>query len=310
VNHGPWKALQTEDGSWTLVESGLGQACHAREGAWTEARERYAGPTRLRERALAADSPPCLRLLDVGTGLGWNIAAALEALRGTGCALEVVTLERDRRVIEACLELRAQGPLGAPQADAFQRPVAAALAESLADLQTAEVRGVALPGGGRLHLWLGDGRETLANCAFPAAWPSPCSGFDAVFLDPFSPGVDPSLWEAGFLGQIAARMAPGSLLSTYSASARVRARLMAAGLVVGLGPRVGAKAEGTLASPDLALPGLDPRREARLARRASDEFEGVHGREGEPEMGAEQGAARPAGGETAFGPRACLHPRP
>ena len=48
----------------------------------------------------------------------------------------------------------------------------------------------------------------------------------------------------------------------------------------------------------------------RLARRASDEFEGVHGREGEPEMGAEQGAARPAGGETAFGPRACLHPRP
>jgi hypothetical protein len=72
-------------------------------------------------------------------------------------------------------------------------------------------------------------------------------------------------------------MAPGGLLSTYSASAPVRARLMAAGLIVGLGPRVGGKAEGTLASPDLALPALDPKRQAQLMRRAGEEFDGTQG---------------------------------
>jgi tRNA U34 5-methylaminomethyl-2-thiouridine-forming methyltransferase MnmC len=273
VKSGTWKALETEDGSWTLLDSSLGQACHAREGAWTEARERYAGPTRLRERALAEDAPTCLRLLDVGTGLGWNLAAALEALHETGCALEVVTLERDPSVIEASLDLHARQPLAA--AEAFQRSVAEALAASLEDHAAARVQGVALPGGGRLYLWLGDGCKTLADFT----WPSPCPGFDAVFLDPFSPGVDPPLWEAGFLGRVAGLMAPGSLLSTYTASARVRARLMAAGLIVGLGPRVGGKAEGTLASPDLALPTLDPKRLAQLRRRAGDEFEGPRGLE-------------------------------
>jgi tRNA U34 5-methylaminomethyl-2-thiouridine-forming methyltransferase MnmC len=275
VENGPWEALETEDGSWTLLDSGLGQACHAREGAWTEARERYAGPTRLRERALADDAPACLRLLDVGTGLGWNLAAALEAVQGTDCALEVVTLERDPSVIEASLDLHARQPLAA--AADFQRPVAEALAASLEDLKAARMEGVPLPGGGRLVLLLGDGRETLAHFAFPTAWPSPCSGFDAVFLDPFSPGVDPPLWEADFLGRIARLMAPGGLLSTYSASAPVRARLMAAGLIVGLGPRVGGKAEGTLASPDLALPALDPKRQAQLMRRAGEEFDGTQG---------------------------------
>jgi len=275
VESGTWKALETEDGSWTLLDSSLGQACHAREGAWTEARERYAGPTRLRERALAEDAPACLRLLDVGTGLGWNLAAALEAVHGTDCALEVVTLERDPSVIEASLDLHARQPLAA--AADFQRPVAEALAASLEDHAAARMQGVALPGGGRLYLWLGDGRETLAECTWPAAWPSDCPGFDAVFLDPFSPGVDPPLWEAGFLGRMAMLMAPGSLLSTYTASARVRARLMAAGLIVGRGPRVGGKAEGTLASPDLALPTLEPKRLAQLARRAGEEFDGTQG---------------------------------
>lgn len=278
MGSGSWEALETEDGSWTLLESGLGQACHAREGAWTEARERYAGPTRLRERALAGDAPSCLRVLDVGTGLGWNLAAALEAVDGTDCALEVVTLERDPSVIEASLELHAQRSLAG--ADGYQRPVSEALAVCLEGSSEARRQGVALPGGGRLHLLLGDGRETLAEFTWPAHWPSNCPGFDAVFLDPFSPGVDPPLWEASFLRRIAVLMAPGSLLSTYTAAARVRARLMAAGLVVGLGPRVGGKAEGTLASPDLVLPALAPKRQSQLARRAGDEFDGIQGIEG------------------------------
>ena len=50
-----WIPEQTADGSYTLRNTALDQACHSSEGAWQEARERYAVPTRLRERA--PDSP-------------------------------------------------------------------------------------------------------------------------------------------------------------------------------------------------------------------------------------------------------------
>jgi tRNA U34 5-methylaminomethyl-2-thiouridine-forming methyltransferase MnmC len=89
-----------------------------------------------------------------------------------------------------------------------------------------------------------------------------------VFLDPFSPRTDGSLWGAEFLAGVASRMEPRAVLSTYSASLGVRASLRLAGLSVGLGPRVGTKAEGTLASRELPLPPLPPRLARKLARRA------------------------------------------
>jgi tRNA U34 5-methylaminomethyl-2-thiouridine-forming methyltransferase MnmC len=64
-------------------------------------------------------------------------------------------------------------------------------------------------------------------------------------------------------------MAPGGLLSSYSAALPVRAGLAAAGLRVGVGARVGTKSSGTLASPDRTLAPLPPRLERRVARRAA-----------------------------------------
>ena len=94
-----------------------------------------------------------------------------------------------------------------------------------------------------------------------------------MFLDAFSPRVDPALWETSFLGEIARRMAPGSWLSTYTVSLAVRARLMAHGLRVGPGAAVGAKRAGTLARPSGELARFDRRTEQRLARRAEAERE-------------------------------------
>ena len=229
IGAAPYSPVRTADGSWTLAHPDHGETLHSRSGAWLEAVERYAVPCRLRERALAGATE--LHLLDVGTGLGLNLAAALAALEGTGTRLHAVTLERDRSVIEAGFSLDA-GP-GEP----WHARIRLALREALAQ------GGAELPGGGELRLLLGDARATL-----PRLDPGP--RFDAVFLDPFSPRVEPELWEPGFLAEIARRMAPGSLLSTFSAATRVRAALAGTGLTVARGPRVGAKAEGTLAGPD------------------------------------------------------------
>jgi len=249
-----WRALQTDDGSWTLVHPLHGEACHSTAGALMEARERYAAACRLAERARDLN---VLRLLDVGTGLGLNLAAALEAVAPTDCVLECVSLEIDVDVLHASLDLAlARGDLGSWHAE-----VLGTLRTALADpARAAAPGGIQMGARARLRLVLGDGRRTL-----PAL--ESAERFDAVFLDPFSPAVDPTLWEPSFLSEVARRMRPGSWLSTYSSAFRVRLALAGSGLRVGRGARVGAKASGTLASPDCEPPALEPRTARRLAAR-------------------------------------------
>ena len=256
-----FEPVLTEDGSWTLAHPEHGEACHSLHGAWEEALLRYARPCRLAELAASrrearASSGAPVRLLDVGTGLGLNLAAALAECGDV--PLEVVTLESDPRVVRAGLEL----PCGPADAAPFQLACRQSLAAALA----APGRAVPL-GAGRVRLLLGDGCATLAE--LPAR-----PQFDAVFLDPFSPARGRGLWEREFLSLVAARMQPAALLSTYTSSLTVRVELARAGLAVGRGPRVGTKGSGTLASLPRgsggeALPALDPRTQRRLDARVA-----------------------------------------
>lgn len=249
---GAWQAVRTLDGSWTLAHPVHGQTCHSRAGAWQEARERYAAACRLRERAHAGET---LRLLDIGTGLGLNLAAALEALAGTGARLEAWTLENDAGVLAATAQL----PSGPPPVERWHAPLRRALARgSDGPLQT---QGLPLEAPEhQFVLLVGDARATLERTGVEL--------FDAIFLDAFSPRVEPDLWSAGFLARLAGRLAPHGILSTYTVSLPVRRALVSAGLRVGCGPTVGTKSSGTLASPRAHLPPLDARTKRRLERPA------------------------------------------
>jgi hypothetical protein len=255
-----WQPLRTDDGSWTLVHPVHGEACHSRAGAWLEARERYAVPCRLAERAaeLATDYAAeragrgALRVLDIGTGPGWNIAAALAAVERSGVEHWVDTFESERSVVQAGLRL----PCEPREAEPWWRATREALSLALATPGRAVPLGA--DGRGALVLHLGDARETIRALA-----PEPL--FDAVFLDPFSPGVDEALFGAGFLGEVARRMLPHAVLSTFTSAFRVRRALAAAGLAVGEGPAVGRKRSGTLASRATPLPPLRDAVAARLA---------------------------------------------
>ena len=231
-----------------------GQACASSSGAWLEALERYARPCRLRELGLQRPGQG-VRLLDVGTGAALNLAAARSELAGTGAHLEALTLERDPDVLRAACALPASPPDPGVGLGALRRTLLGMAEEGGGGAQL-EGQDGASPA--TVRLVLGDARETLER--------EPGVGrYDAVFLDPFSPAAEPELWAPAFLAAIAARMAPRAVLSTYTSAARVRRALAAAGLGRGAGPRVGAKAGGTLASPRGVLPPLGPR-EARRAR--------------------------------------------
>lgn len=283
-----WEPRQTEDGSWTLYNQELDEACHSRDGAWMESVERYAKGCRLPERAAElvesdGEGVP-LRVLDIGTGLGLNIAAARSVLAGCGVLLQVTSLELDPDVIRAGLEL--------PPANAWQASIAAGLAQALEkpgeviDLGTS-------PAGEKesrasLELHLGHGAECLAAI-------DKRSRFDAVFMDPFSPAVDRSLWGAPFLREISSRMKPGSMLSTFSSAIRVRRTLEEVGLLVGPGLRVGSKSSGTLASPDRSLPAFPAAQARRMKRaavsaRAKAEARSLKAEEPTPNQGPEPGS--------------------
>ena len=229
-----------------------GEPFHSRSGAWLEARERYAGPCRLAERAGVLGRP--LRLCDLGTGPGWNLAAALAAVSEAGGRLEVDSFELEPGAVRAGLAL----PATPQDAEPWIEAVRAALRRALAE----PAQPVAIePDAGALTLWLGDARSELARAGGGA--------FDAVFLDGFSPGREGpgrGLWGPGLLAELAARMDAEAVLSTFTCSFDVRLALARAGLRVGRGPAVGAKRSGTLASPALPLPPLRSTVLARLSR--------------------------------------------
>ena len=55
---------------------------------------------------------------------------------------------------------------------------------------------------------------------------------DAVYLDAFSPDVNPELWTSAFLARLYTVTKPGGRLATYSAKGQVRRDLEAVGFAV------------------------------------------------------------------------------
>jgi len=232
-----WRREWTADGSPTLVHPEHGEACHNRVGAWLESWVRYVLACRLpeffAERAGRAGRE--LRLCDVGTGLGLNLAAALCAAEEGGGVLVATSFENEAAVLDEaaswCAENASQGPA------ARWWPVVQA---ALAAARKRPGEFVPLQTRHRLRLCFGDACTELA--ALDSA-----ERFDACFFDPFSAASDAGLWSADFLLESARRLAPGGRLSTYSERADARLAWAAAGLAVAEGEPLGRKRAGSVA---------------------------------------------------------------
>lgn len=206
--------LQTEDGSNTWLSPRYGETFHSIHGALTESRHVYLHGTGteflLQDVARA-------RVLEIGFGLGLNFLVTAIAALENQAELEFHALEHALFSGEELSTLDYGAVLSHP-------PLMRALNAYLeSDRITAGVSNYSelLPGI-HLHLHLYDASTGTL----------PSGPFDAIYLDAFSPTVNPECWTTEFLGVLLDRLRPGGILSTYCAKGEVRRRLIALGFNV------------------------------------------------------------------------------
>ncbi len=187
----------------------------SREGALAESLEVFVKGVRLAERSQGRSS---FTVLEIGFGLGINFLATLETWRTCSnpkaslhyVAIEKHPLPRD----QLALAHRAMG-IHTERADQLreQWPPATPDLHKLVFDQ------------GRATLWLafGDAQAWVRQLR---------CGVDAVYLDGFSPALNPECWSPGLIKGLARLCRREARLSTYSAARPVRDALQRSGFIV------------------------------------------------------------------------------
>jgi hypothetical protein len=156
---------------------------------------------------------PLPRLLDIGFGLGYNAAAALTANPDA----EIITLENDPRTLAAARELFPPDTL-----------------------QYRMIDGLARHGRwNNVTLMDGDARDSVRRLA--------AASFDAVFMDGFSPDVNPELWTYDFIRELRRLLKPEGIIVTYSSAYPLRGAFLRLGFRVYETAAFGRKRGGTAA---------------------------------------------------------------
>lgn len=204
--------LTTPDGSRTVHSARFDECYSSRHGAATQAREVFV-------RGSGTGAHPAPRVLEIGFGLGLNFRATLADTARRGVPLDYLAYEFDPLPAQTLREV-------ASGAEAEHDPLWLAL---LAAWEGGRGHGPegreeieAQVGARRVRVRLADAQQA----EFPARWAS------ALYLDGFSPAKNPELWTPELIARLAQALAPGGVLSTYSAAGRVRRALEAAGLSV------------------------------------------------------------------------------
>lgn len=241
----------TGDGSYTFFSEEFQEAFHSSFGAKQEAEVRYLEPCGIKQLARQQSK---IRILDICYGLGYNSAAALEAIWAINpqCTIELIALE-----------LTADVPQQAVKHDLLA-PWKYSISQLLAELSHKSVISSEFLQG---KLLLGDARHTIRS-PIKEGWLA-----DAIFLDPFSPPKCPQLWTIEFIELVARCLAPTGRLATYSCSAAVRTALTSAGLNIGSVTGAGRKSPGTVAAFRYkSLPTLSIMEQEHLHTRAATPY--------------------------------------
>jgi Uncharacterized conserved protein, COG4121 len=207
----------TKDGSYTLIAKEYGEPYHSlTAGALSECMEKFLKPSGLLERA---EGSKIIKAVDVGFGLGYNVAVMLKHLRDVkrDIYIEVLSFEREL-------------PKEVPPPPKEYLPYWKLLWENLPSFEK---------DGISFRLLLGDARERVREVEnFDA---------DAIFHDGFSPYKNPELWTLDFLALLTKLLKRDGVWVSYTSSLAVRKALKLLGFNLQNTSPVGRKRGGTRA---------------------------------------------------------------
>lgn len=225
--------IRTEDGSYTLSSdkrNDESETLHSKFGARTEAFEKFVIPSKLLEKA---KENSVIKVLDICSGIGYNVSALLDYLNDCDVEIEVDMVESSLETIATTLFI--------PDICESHGYVKKAIESYLIDKGYLHYNKVLsnIPSNIKLNIHVCDARDYIKNCNEKE--------YDAVFLDPFSPAKCPELYSVDFFTKLMEYLTPTALILTYTAASPVRAGMVEAGMHIGEGPRVH-RSGGTIAS--------------------------------------------------------------
>ena len=207
---------QTLDGSRTLDSRNYGETYHSINGALTEARHVFLDATGVSARLKRGVET---HVLEIGFGLGLNALLTADLAASHNTMLRYDSYEHDLVSAASIAAMDYQSLLGKPE---------------LLDTLLAFIR-EQLPANSGVPCALSDNISLaihLKDASRASFFNDTRTVFHAIYLDAFSPEVNPECWSTEFFTQLAQSLAQGGILGTYSAKGDVRRAMLAAGLQV------------------------------------------------------------------------------
>jgi tRNA U34 5-methylaminomethyl-2-thiouridine-forming methyltransferase MnmC len=189
---GEYKIIETEDGSLSLFSEAFNEGCHSSHGAATETRYIYVDGCEVKDRSVN-----CIFEVGFATGLGFiETAKVLDEFLFYSTELDeklVIWANENNKIF-----------------DTFEK---------------VGNNYIGTKGRAKAIILIGDARETIKNYSFDRP-------FQAIYQDAFSPKRNPTLWTKEWFTDLKELSSEEVILSTYSASSRVKKALFSAGWIV------------------------------------------------------------------------------
>ncbi|WP_028949856.1 MqnA/MqnD/SBP family protein [Sulfurihydrogenibium subterraneum] len=243
----------TADGTQTFYNFEYNEAYHStKAGAYTESLYKFILPCKIDRLAKEKHQ---INILDVGFGLGYNVAVAINVAKNNNpdVKISIISIEKDKNFLDRINQMEIPENLK-DEYDFIKslKPAEIKLNENLYPSYIVSSDTVSLT------VVIGEGRKILLDLSK--------SGykFDAVFYDPFSPKVNTEMWTLDLFKVVKTLMTDKAILATYSASLPVRKGLIEAGFKIGLVEPVGRRSYSTVATINGDIPVLPEKEKQRL----------------------------------------------
>lgn len=192
------KPFATADGSISFYNLSYEEAYHAKSiGAYTESLYKYVLASNIVDRL----SKKPIKLLDIGFGIGYNLAVTFEKTKEIKNKLTVTSLEKDPHTIDIVKNTL------------FLWPVYGfnVLRELLLNSRYKNYE---------LKLVLGDARDYILNCK---------EEYDLIYFDPFSKKRNGELWSIEIFKKLYSILKDDGVITTYACSKKIREDFSLAG---------------------------------------------------------------------------------